>query len=570
MNQNITGVNAIAVARSGTNPSNTEVIWLDTSTSDSVYERLKAFDGVNWSLINRTPLQVLDDLKTVDGAGSGLDADTLQGFTPSQLMSGGGGSTPPLATGQMLVGQGDSIGTAQTIGGIATVNTSGTLLYVPNSISHTNLTDIGANTHVQIDSHISSTSNPHNVSASQVGNSTAQWNASEIDGNDSTIGTLGAPEDGMALTWDNGTSKFIMASGGGDNMSNADLTFDGSYSAELDVYSWTIKRGFQEILKIDTDNSLLFDGDAGLGAISEYHNGRAAFIGKSFSAEANIFEVQTAGSGLRIFEVRQNNSVHINAQGTGDVVIGGSAQIGSETVSLQGDTLVKGSDTSSGTTGFEVTDSSNVSLLDVRNDGTKTLTGPVTTFKNATESIVNINSDSTDYSPELRLGFGGNYASFSVFGSTARADLSNKTFLSGRYGHGPVVISNKNLNDNAEIWFNITNGSTSDGLVTKRRLKITNEHVKVHNVSEFIFNPTSNEPTVIGSEQFSIQGDTLVKGSDASSLTTGFEVSDSSDVSLLEIRNNGDLFIGGTQGVASFTGAVTSITVKNGIITAIS
>lgn len=35
--------------------------------------------------------------------------------------------------------------------------------------SHTELTDIGSNTHDQIDSHISDTDNPHSVTASQVG-----------------------------------------------------------------------------------------------------------------------------------------------------------------------------------------------------------------------------------------------------------------------------------------------------------------------------------------------------------------------------------------------------------------
>ena len=50
-------------------------------------------------------------------------------------------------------------------------------------------------------------------------------------------------------------------------------------------------------------------------------------------------------------------------------VLGGTAVIGSEDISLQGDALVKGSDTSSSTTGFEVTDSANTSLLDIRNSG---------------------------------------------------------------------------------------------------------------------------------------------------------------------------------------------------------
>lgn len=37
------------------------------------------------------------------------------------------------------------------------------------SISHTEISDIGANSHAQIDTHISSTSNPHSVTKSQVG-----------------------------------------------------------------------------------------------------------------------------------------------------------------------------------------------------------------------------------------------------------------------------------------------------------------------------------------------------------------------------------------------------------------
>jgi hypothetical protein len=40
---------------------------------------------------------------------------------------------------------------------------------VPGTTNHLLLTNIGINTHVQIDSHIASTSNPHNVTKSQVG-----------------------------------------------------------------------------------------------------------------------------------------------------------------------------------------------------------------------------------------------------------------------------------------------------------------------------------------------------------------------------------------------------------------
>ena len=45
--------------------------------------------------------------------------------------------------------------------------------------------------------------------------------------------------------------------------------------------------------------------------------------------------------------------------------------------------------------------------------------------------------------------------------------------------------------------------------------------------------------TAIGSEGFSIQKDMLVKGSDTSASTTGFKVTDSTNASLLEVKNNG-------------------------------
>lgn len=49
--------------------------------------------------------------------------------------------------------------------------------------------------------------------------------------------------------------------------------------------------------------------------------------------------------------------------------LGGTAPIGTEKISLQKDTLIKGSNTSVNTKGFKVTDSANTSLLEVKNNG---------------------------------------------------------------------------------------------------------------------------------------------------------------------------------------------------------
>jgi hypothetical protein len=65
-----------------------------------------------------------------------------------------------------------------------------------------NNTDVSANT-----THRQTTSgNPHNVSASDVGNTTAQWNANKLQGR--TVANT-APTEGQALVWDNANSQWV-------------------------------------------------------------------------------------------------------------------------------------------------------------------------------------------------------------------------------------------------------------------------------------------------------------------------------------------------------------------------
>jgi hypothetical protein len=78
-------------------------------------------------------------------------------------------------------------GSAPTLTGTNFSGTAGSLTVgIANSItstadiSHTELQDIGSNTHAQIDNHIGSVANPHSVSSNQVGKDEPIWNANEL------------------------------------------------------------------------------------------------------------------------------------------------------------------------------------------------------------------------------------------------------------------------------------------------------------------------------------------------------------------------------------------------------
>lgn len=81
---------------------------------------------------------------------------------------------------------------------------------VEGYLVHQNLSGAGTNSHSQIDSHIGSTLNPHNVTAAQVGNATAQWNANQLQGNSISSGT---PSNGQALVWSDSYSAWRATTG---------------------------------------------------------------------------------------------------------------------------------------------------------------------------------------------------------------------------------------------------------------------------------------------------------------------------------------------------------------------
>jgi parallel beta-helix repeat protein len=101
-------------------------------------------------------------------------------------------------------------------------------LSVTGTVNGRNITTDGTN----LDNHLANVSNPHSVTASQIGNSTAQWNANKIQG---TLVDTSIPSDGDTLIYDSEVAKFVIKKNYEDETIMS--LFDDFYGASLSS-SW--------------------------------------------------------------------------------------------------------------------------------------------------------------------------------------------------------------------------------------------------------------------------------------------------------------------------------------------
>lgn len=136
-------------------------------------------------------------------------------------------------------------GTSSVIGSGTSITVNEANFVIPNitqitNRSHTSLTDIGSNTHSQIDTHIASTSNPHSVTYSQVGapstsgtNATGTWPIS-VSGRASNLSgyyTSGGTEKPNNAIFGSFNLRLAMLSG-------SNLGFGGTYNDVLWLSSY--------------------------------------------------------------------------------------------------------------------------------------------------------------------------------------------------------------------------------------------------------------------------------------------------------------------------------------------
>ena len=142
------------------------------------------------------------------------------------------------------------------------------------------------------------------------------------------------------------------------------------------------------------------------------------------------------------------------------------------------------------------------------------------------------------------FGYGGdaNLTSAHFFHNPANVG----TVVGFRHNDGSAILNVSNTNRNIQIYAHTNQLSVDMGQWGNdskidfwhkgtQLIRLNNGTLNYFNMPSMVFGGTG----YIGAEDFSIQGDTLVKGSDTSVSTNGFEVTDSTNASLLKVKNNG-------------------------------
>jgi hypothetical protein len=131
-------VPAIALARGIVAPDNKEVLWEDISNmSLPFYERIKSYDSntLEWRMVTQLPLELLNELKKVDGDNSGLDANFLQGKTVNDIIQLAKDGSFALPEGFIFIGNSLGNAEAKALSGDATLQPSGSLVLATSGVT---------------------------------------------------------------------------------------------------------------------------------------------------------------------------------------------------------------------------------------------------------------------------------------------------------------------------------------------------------------------------------------------------------------------------------------------------
>jgi hypothetical protein len=367
------------------------------------------------------------------------------------------------------------------------------------------------------------------------GNSTV-----DLDGNDLTISTLSGST--TPINYEFGTA------------------FGGYYSrwdnnGGLTIKSGTASSAFRVLSKVNAAETMFRVGNEGGGFLSTNGARLWTISDSTTSTTKNEFDenrfsqywsgseyhrIQTSGGGTGVSFFRSGISGSL-----GYFIVGNSSRVGSEEISLQGRTAIKGANTLSTSTAFEIYDGDTTpsKWLEAKNDASLVITktdsvnsgfaldidltsvqsgaGGFNLTGGATSSFLfNINSSNGNVMKSYKYSGNdgvliGNGAGFDVRPLSVRGgNVGANALGSGRYVNAQFALGG----DGIELGFNSTNGG---GLIWAKGKAIeieattvgigyqsNQQNAKLHVNGDMIINGA----TKIGSEDISLQGTTLIDG----------------------------------------------------------
>jgi hypothetical protein len=347
-------------------------------------------------------------------------------------------------------------------------------------------------------------------------------------------------------TNDGGVEQINLQSAGGSdtNFATANLTFDGSYVHDLNGNTVTIEgNSGNDIFQIDptgkfflgalattTDNT-----NVAIGTRADGTGTNSVAIGYLAKATFNESIMLNANGSLRDTTSANSFSVHVGG-GTSNVlhlsktsdsyITGTNLGLGLLTPTAR--FHIKSAFSTSATTALLVENSSGTDALKILDDTQSIFQDTASVGKVTIASV-----DRAVFAHKNHV----NTTDFALLQTAAGITILN-------------AISGQDIN------FNISNS-------TKGKMTSTG-------------NWYLGDSTQLLSSNISLYGDIATKGSDTSSATRGFVVLDSFNSVKFEVRNNGDLYTNGTQGLSSTynfggggSGDIASMTFTNGILTAV-
>ena len=263
------------------------------------------------------------------------------------------------------------------------------------------------------------------------------------------------------------------------------------------------------------DGSALPTSNSGLGSDDLWQDNGSVRVGTS--TPTSFLNISNAN-------LTSNGSYGLDLNGN-TLVLGGTTTASTETISIQKNTLIKTEDTLISSRGFKVINSAGLDMLDIRNNG--------------------------------QIGYGGSYNA--TVGHFFKNPTNAGTVAGFRHQDGSAILNVSNTNRNLHLYSHTNQDSLIAGQWGNdsrldfyhkgtQLIRLNNGTLNYFNIPSMIFGGN----VYIGTEDFSIQGDTLIKGSNNSVNTNGFKVTDINDNSLLEVKNNGRFATNGSNVNSSF------------------